>query len=95
MFTTAVGLGDDHQIPEFCTKEYYDLTGTTKYSISLQRLKDERGIKSIETDMTTTKTSQATVYSIHTTYMLLHRHTLFNFCYFQRAKDRFFLCQGR
>ncbi|KAG2193093.1 hypothetical protein INT46_011883, partial [Mucor plumbeus] len=77
------------------TKEYYDLTGSTKYSIKLQRLKDERGITPIETDMPVTKTCQATVYLTYTTYMLLHRHTLFNFYGFQRDKDRFFLYQGR
>jgi len=95
VFTAAVGLGDDHQVRRCSTKEYYDLTGSTKYSIKLQRLKDERGITPIETDMPTTKTCQATVYLTYTTYMLLHRHTLFNFYGFQRAKDRFFLYQGR
>jgi len=91
VFTAAVGLGDDHQVRRCSTKEYYDLTGSTKYSIKLQRLKDERGITPIETDMPTTKTCQATAYLTYTTYMLLHRHTLFNFYGFQRAKDRFFL----
>ncbi|KAG2202838.1 hypothetical protein INT46_000497 [Mucor plumbeus] len=95
VFTAAVGLGDDHQVRRCSTKEYYDLTGSTKYSIKLQRLKVERGITPIETDMPTTKTCQATVYLTHTTYMLLHRHILFDFYGFQRVKDRFFLYQDR
>ncbi|KAG2191846.1 hypothetical protein INT46_010558 [Mucor plumbeus] len=95
VFTAAVGLGDDHQVRRCSTKEYYDLTGSTKYSIKLQRLKDERGITPIETGMPTTKTCQATVYLTYTTYMLLHRLTLFDFYGFQRVIDRFFLYQGR
>lgn len=56
VFTAAVGLGDDHQVRRCITKEYYDLTGPTKYSIRLQRLKDDRGITPIETHMPTAKT---------------------------------------
>ena len=44
--------------------------------------------------MPTTKTCQATVYLTYTIYMLLHRHSLFDFYGFQRSKDRFFLYQS-
>jgi hypothetical protein len=40
VFTTAVGLGDDYQVRRCSAKEYYDKTGSIKYSIKLQMLKD-------------------------------------------------------
>lgn len=52
VFTAAVGLGDDHQVRRCSTKEYYDLTGSTKYAIKLQNLKNEAGITPIEAKST-------------------------------------------
>lgn len=95
VFTAAVGLGDNHQVRRCSTKEYYDLTGSTKYAIKLQKLKNEAGITLIETNTPTAKTCLASVYDTYVTYMLLHRQVLFNFYGYQKAKDRFYLYQGR
>ncbi|CEP17611.1 hypothetical protein [Parasitella parasitica] len=77
------------------TKEYYDLTGSTKYTIKLQNLKNEAGITPIKTDIPTAKTCLAAVYHTYAAYMLLHRQALLDFYGFQRAKVRFYLYQGR
>jgi hypothetical protein len=59
VYTAAIGLDtSNHQIRQCSTKEYYNLTGSTKYLSRLQKLKDIKGLTSIETNIPTQKDLQ-------------------------------------
>ncbi|KAG2202343.1 hypothetical protein INT46_004668 [Mucor plumbeus] len=56
VYTAAIGLDtSNHQIRQYSIKEYYNLTGSTKYSSRSQKLKDSKGLTSIETNIPTQK----------------------------------------
>jgi len=96
VYTAAIGLDtSNHQIRQCSTKEYYNLTGSTKYSSRLQKLKDSKGLTSIETNIPTQKTCSSILYDRFTQYIIIHKDKLFAFYGKDTAKDRFFLYQGR
>ncbi|CEG83902.1 hypothetical protein RMATCC62417_17767 [Rhizopus microsporus] len=80
MFTAAIGLDTtNHQIRRCSTTEYYHMTGSTKYTKKLEKLKTEKGIKEIETNISSPKTSQCAAYIVYIEYILTHVGTLFAF----------------
>lgn len=96
VYTAAIGLDtSNHQIRQCSTKEYYNLTGSTKYSSRLQKLKDSKGLTSIETNIPTQKTCSSILYDRFIQYIIIHKDKLFAFYGKDTAKDRFFLYQGR
>ncbi|CEG80227.1 hypothetical protein RMATCC62417_14594 [Rhizopus microsporus] len=96
VFTTAIGLDKTkHQIRRCSTPEYYHMTGSTKYIKKLEKLKAAKGIKEIETNMPSPKTSQCAAYLVYIEYILTHVGALFAFYDYKTAKDRFYLYQGR
>ncbi|PHZ12739.1 uncharacterized protein RHIMIDRAFT_292050 [Rhizopus microsporus ATCC 52813] len=96
VFTAAIGLDTtNHQIRRCSTAEYYHRTGSTKYIKKLERLKAQKGIKTIETNMPSPKTSQCAAYLLYIEYVLTHVGVLFTFYDYKIAKGRFYLYQGR
>ncbi|ORE08370.1 hypothetical protein BCV72DRAFT_323947, partial [Rhizopus microsporus var. microsporus] len=96
VFTAAIGLDTtNHQIRRCSTAEYYHRTGSTKYIKKLERLKAQKGIKTIETNMPSPKTSQRAAYLLYIEYVLTHVGVLFTFYDYKIAKGRFYLYQGR
>ncbi|KAG2203207.1 hypothetical protein INT46_008991 [Mucor plumbeus] len=96
VYTAVIGLDtSNHQIRQCSTKEYYNITGSTKYSSRLQKLKDSKGLTSIETNIPTQKTCSSILYDRFIQYIIIHKDKLFAFYGKDTAKDRFFLYQGR
>ncbi|KAI9478806.1 MAG: hypothetical protein EXX96DRAFT_638175 [Benjaminiella poitrasii] len=54
---TAVTGSDSREVKRCSVKEYYHLTGSTKYSAKLQRLKDKHSITDIESHISSNRTS--------------------------------------
>ncbi|KAI7903268.1 uncharacterized protein BX663DRAFT_433730, partial [Cokeromyces recurvatus] len=92
VFTAVTDL--DRDVRRCTTKEYYHLTGSTRFSSELNRLKNEHGINIIEGSISTNKTSDSEKYLQHATYIFNNLDTLFEFYNAATAKDRFFLYQG-
>ncbi|ORE01021.1 hypothetical protein BCV72DRAFT_177730, partial [Rhizopus microsporus var. microsporus] len=96
VFTAAIGLDTaNHQIRRCSTAEYYHRTGSTKYIKKLERFKAQKGIKTIETNISSPKTSQCAAYLLYIEYILTHVGVLFTFYDYKTAKDRFYLYQCR
>ena len=96
MYTAAIGLDtSNHQIRQCSTKEYYNLNGLTKYLSRLQKLKDNKDLASIETNILTQKTCSSIFYDRFVQYIIIYKDKLFTFYDKNAAKDRFFLYQGR
>ncbi|GAA5814925.1 hypothetical protein MFLAVUS_008428 [Mucor flavus] len=72
------------------TKEYYNLTGSTKYSSRLQRLKNMKDLTIIETNIPTQKTCSSISYERFIQYIINYKDKLFDFYGKVTAKDRFF-----
>ena len=95
VFTAAIGLKDAQQIRRCTIKEYYHLTGSTVYQKKLKKLKEANGIADIESGIPTPKTVVPEAYGAYTNYILEHKTELFTFNNFRRARDHFYLYQGR
>jgi hypothetical protein len=96
VYTAAIGLDtSNRQIRQCSTKEYYNLTGSTKYSSRLQKLKDSKGLTSIETNISTQKTCSSILYDRFIQYIIIHKDKLFSFYGKDTAKDRFFFFISR
>ena len=76
-------------------KEYYHMTGSTRYSADLNKQKNECGITIIESSIPTYKTSKPEIYMQYIKYTFNHLDTLFDFYGADTAKFRFFLYQGK
>lgn len=85
----------DRDVRRCTTKEYYHMTGSTRYSSELDKLKKERGISIIESAIPTNKTSDPAKYLQHVTYIFENLDALFEFYSDATAKNRFFLYQGK
>ncbi|KAI8984088.1 hypothetical protein BDF20DRAFT_971280 [Mycotypha africana] len=93
-FTAAIGLDvEKHQVQSCSTKEYYHMTGSTRYSAKIEKKKAGR-IKGIESDMPTAKTGSNAQYRCYAAYILQHSEDLFSFYGDGTAEDRFYLHQG-
>ncbi|KAI9483236.1 MAG: hypothetical protein EXX96DRAFT_479415, partial [Benjaminiella poitrasii] len=92
---TAVTGSDLRKVKRCSIKEYYHLTGSTKYSAKLQRLKDQHNITDIESRIPSNKTSSLAQYQAYTEYIFNNLDALFNFYGHHTSRDRFFLYQGR
>ncbi|KAI9473418.1 MAG: hypothetical protein EXX96DRAFT_507983 [Benjaminiella poitrasii] len=92
---TAVTGSDSRKVKRCSIKEYYHLTGSTKYSAKLQRLKDQHNITDIESRIPSNKTSSLAQYRAYTEYIFNNLDALFNFYDHHTSRDRFFLYQGR
>ncbi|ORE11873.1 hypothetical protein BCV72DRAFT_331883 [Rhizopus microsporus var. microsporus] len=80
VFTAAIGLDTtNHQIRRCSTAE----------------LKAQKGIRTIETNIPSPKTSQCAAYLLYIEYILTHVGVLFTSYDYKTAKDRFYLYQGR
>ena len=77
MYTAVIGLDtSNHQIRQCSTKEYYNLTGPTKYSSRLQKLKYIKGLTSIETNIPIQKTYSSILYDRFIQYIIVHKDKL-------------------
>ncbi|KAI8981660.1 hypothetical protein BDF20DRAFT_818144, partial [Mycotypha africana] len=95
VFTAAIGIDvTKHQVRSCSTKEYYHMTGSTRYSARLEK-KKAGTIKNIESDIPTAKTGSKAQYHCYAAYILQHLEVLFSFYGDDTAKDRFHLYQGR
>ncbi|KAI9487462.1 MAG: hypothetical protein EXX96DRAFT_474584, partial [Benjaminiella poitrasii] len=92
---TAVTGSDSRKVKRCSIKEYYHLTGSTKYSAKLQRLKDQHNITDIESRILSNKTSSLARYRAYTEYIFNNLDALFNFYDHHMSRNQFFLYQGR
>jgi hypothetical protein len=96
VYTAVTGLNSqEHCVRRCSTKEYYHLTGSTVFSIELQKTKDQEGITQIESAAPTAKTAKSDTYLAYIYYTLANLNTLFTFYGSHTAKNRFNLYQGR
>ncbi|KAI9486670.1 MAG: hypothetical protein EXX96DRAFT_550015 [Benjaminiella poitrasii] len=97
VFCVSVGLDNkNHQIRQCTTKEYYHMTGSTRYLKRIQKMKANRSIDTLESLISSPKTTKVDQYSNYITYRLLHIDIFFYLFYdFDTAKDRYHLYQGR
>ncbi|GAA5808947.1 hypothetical protein MFLAVUS_002347 [Mucor flavus] len=80
VYTAAIGLDTmDHQIRRCSTKEYYNLTGSTKYLSRLQRLKNMKDLTIIETNISTQKICSSISHERFIQYIINHKDKLFDF----------------
>lgn len=96
VFVAAVGNDlNEHQVRQCSTKEYYHMTRSTKYSQDTDALKKKFGIKGVETDMPTAKTTKLLQYHKYCRYLLNFCSSLFKFYGAHTAEYHFYLYQGR
>lgn len=96
VFTGAKGLDiKNHSLLRCSTKEYYHYTGSTKFAVAQNKLKQERGINKIESAIPTSKTVNLKSYKHYCEYLFEHLDTLLDFYNFKTTMDKFFLYQGR
>ncbi|KAG0875676.1 hypothetical protein G6F15_010288 [Rhizopus arrhizus] len=95
LFTAVVGVASAKQIRKCSVKEYYHLTGSTVYSKKLELKKECSGIKTIESQIPTSKTAAVGSYDQYVKYMLTHLDKLLDFYGKDTAHHRFQLYQGR
>ena len=96
VFKAVSGLDTTaHTIMRCTTKEYYHLTGSTKFSSTQNKLKKASSIEEIESRIPTTKTSDPNAYFKFMKYILQHLDVLFGFYNAKTCKYRFFLYQGK
>ncbi|KAI8973180.1 hypothetical protein BDF20DRAFT_945378 [Mycotypha africana] len=95
VFTAAIGLDHNkHQVRSCFTKEYYHMTGSTRYAAKLEK-KKAGALQMIESGIPTAKTSNIEQYDRHVQYILKHFEALFFFYGERTAEDRFRLYQGQ
>ncbi|KAG2202266.1 hypothetical protein INT46_009992, partial [Mucor plumbeus] len=88
VYTAVIGLDtSNHQIRQCSTKEYYNLTGPTKYSSRLQKLKYIKGLTSIETNIPIQKTYSSILYDRFIQYIIVHKDKLLALYGRQRAPE--------
>ncbi|KAI9487505.1 MAG: hypothetical protein EXX96DRAFT_553518 [Benjaminiella poitrasii] len=97
VFCASLGFDNkNHQIRQCTTKEYYHMTGSTRYLKKLQQMKANRSIDTLESSIPSSKTTKVDQYPNYVTYLLLHTDQFFfPFYNFNTAKDRSHLYQGR
>jgi hypothetical protein len=96
VFTAAVGYNsNDHEIRRCSEKERICYTGHKRRQLIVERLKVQRGIKDIETNIPSPKTVDPTKFSLYLTYILQNLDTLFSFYSHRSAAFRFHDYQGR
>ncbi|GAA5812184.1 hypothetical protein MFLAVUS_005634 [Mucor flavus] len=93
VFTATVGLQSNRHL-RCITKEYYHMTGSTRFSRKQNKLKKDTGIESLESEIPSPKTSKSSAYSDYVKYMLLNKDSFFGFYGKDTAKTRFQLYQG-
>ncbi|GAA5815083.1 hypothetical protein MFLAVUS_008589 [Mucor flavus] len=93
VFTAMVGLQLNRHL-RCTTKEYYHMTGSTRFSRKQNKLKKDTGIESLESEIPSPKTSKSSAYSDYVKYMLLNKDSLFGFYEKDAAKTRFQLYRG-
>lgn len=95
LFTAVVGLEPAKQIRRASTKEYYHLTGSTVYSKKLESKKERSGVRTIESQIPTPKTTEPENFRNYVTYILANLDTLLKFYGKETSKYKFQLYQGR
>ncbi|CAO3690814.1 unnamed protein product [Rhizopus microsporus] len=76
VFTAAIGLDTiNHQIRYCLTAEYYHMTRSTQRIKLLEKIKVEKGIKGIETNVPSPKISQCAAFLVYIGYILTHVDT--------------------
>lgn len=93
VFTATVGLQSNRHL-RCTTKEYYHMTGSTRFSRKQNKLKKDTGIESLESEIPSPKTSKSSAYSDYVKYMLLNKDSFFGFYGKDTAKTRFQLYRG-
>ncbi|GAA5808627.1 hypothetical protein MFLAVUS_002019 [Mucor flavus] len=93
VFTATVGLQSNRHL-RCTTKEYYHMTGLTRFSRKQNKLKKDTGIESLESEISSPKTSKSSAYSDYVKYMLLNKDSFFGFYEKDTAKIRFQLYRG-
>ncbi|GAA5816932.1 hypothetical protein MFLAVUS_010467 [Mucor flavus] len=93
VFTATVGLQSNRHL-RCTTKEYYHMTGSTRFSRKQNKLKNDTGIESLESEIPSPKTSKSSAYSDYVKYMLLDKDSFFGFYGKDTAKTRFQLYRG-
>lgn len=88
VFTATVGLQSNRHL-RCTTKEYYHMTGSTRFSRKQNKLKKDTGIESLESEIPSPKTSKSSAYSDYVKYMLLNKDSFFGFYGKDTAKTRF------
>ncbi|KAI8083224.1 uncharacterized protein B0P05DRAFT_47819 [Gilbertella persicaria] len=91
----AGSSGNINDFRQCSIKEYYHLTGSTRFSAEQQKKKKACGIKTIETNIPTNKTANESLYMEYAIYMLENISRIFSFYNQETAKETFFLYQGR
>lgn len=86
---------DGDEVRKLSTTEYYTMSGSTNRSKIEDNLKQQQGIKSLETQIPTAKTSLLNQYSAHIIYMMTHLADFFNFYSFRTASVRWNNYRGR
>ncbi|KAI7906471.1 uncharacterized protein BX663DRAFT_420433, partial [Cokeromyces recurvatus] len=94
VFTAAIGLESDKHIRRCTIKEYYHMTGSTRYIKQLNDKKALSCISLIESNIPSPKTSRFTTYQNHVKYMFENLDALLSFYSVDNARDRFSLYQG-
>ncbi|KAI8087735.1 uncharacterized protein B0P05DRAFT_594969 [Gilbertella persicaria] len=91
-FTASAGSnGNINDFRQRSIKEYYHLTGSTKFSAEQEKKKKACGIKTIETNISTNKTANESLYMEYAIYMLENIGRIFSFYNQETAKETFFL----
>lgn len=85
----------DEQVRSLSTTEYYYNSGSPNRSKKEDTLKIRQGIKELETQIPTSKTSSVVRYTVHFLYMLMHMNDLFHFYNFRTASINWNNFRGR
>ncbi|KAI8094995.1 uncharacterized protein B0P05DRAFT_502906 [Gilbertella persicaria] len=95
VFTVFAGsTGNINNFRQCSIKEYYHLTGSTKFSAEQEKKKKACGVKTIETNIPTNKAANESLYMEYAIYMLENIGRIFSFYNQETAKETFFLYQG-
>ncbi|KAI8967903.1 hypothetical protein BDF20DRAFT_195597 [Mycotypha africana] len=99
IFTAAVGFNNinhkNHEIRSCSKSERVTFAGYTKRSTYSKKLKERKGITSIESSLPSPKVVSKEAYIVYLKYTLQHLQTLFDFYSFKSAQFNFNNYQGK
>ncbi|KAI8977462.1 hypothetical protein BDF20DRAFT_821169 [Mycotypha africana] len=96
IFTAAVGFNNvNHEIRSCSKSERANFAGYTRRSTYSKKLKEKKGITSIESSLPSPKVVSKEAYIVYLKYTLQHLQTLFDFYSFKSAQFNFNNYQGK
>ncbi|KAL0074393.1 hypothetical protein J3Q64DRAFT_1649201, partial [Phycomyces blakesleeanus] len=94
VFAAAEGLSiKAHSLLRCTIREYYHMTGSTRYQADQLQQKRQNGVEAIESHIPSHKRASQAAYIERVQYILTHLDVLYNFYGSSTAKSQFFLYQ--